>query len=212
MVGFNRRFSPFAEEIKSFFQNRTQPLAINYRINAGFAAKDHWIQKPDEGGGRIVGEVCHFLDLMQFITGSDPLRVFAESISANNNAVSDSDNVSITIKYRDGSLGTIFYVANGDSSLPKEQIEVFGESSVTVVNDFKKVQLIRKGRTRTVRRYKQDKGHRKELQAFIDAVKDDNGVPIPFKDIVTATFLTFMIKRSLRDQLPLDIDLGQLGL
>ena len=211
MVGFNRRFAPLVEEMKSFSQNRTQPLAINYRINAGFIPGDHWTQDASEGGGRIIGEVCHFADLIQFITGSLPVRVFAESISASNDTVVDNDNISVTIKFGDGSLGTIMYLANGDAALPKERIEVFGEGSVAVLDDFKKLRLIRKGKVKRIGKRRQDKGYRKELQMFIRSVKYGAEMPIPFKEIVMATSLTFMIEQSLRERMPLDVDLEQFG-
>ena len=212
LVGFNRRFAPLVEEIRSFFQNRTQPLAVNYRINAGFIPRDHWSQDASEGGGRIIGEVCHFADLIQFITGSLPVRVFAESISARNDAVVDNDNISVIIKFEDGSLGTITYLANGDAALPKERIEVFGEGTVAVLDDFKKLRLVRKGRTKQVKKRRQDKGYKRELEKFIRAVKDGKEMPIPFDEIVITTFLTFMIERSLREKLPLDIGLEQFDL
>ncbi|MFC1712122.1 bi-domain-containing oxidoreductase [Candidatus Poribacteria bacterium] len=212
MVGFNRRFSPLVGEVEQFFQNRTQPLAINYRVNAGFIPGDHWVHDPVDGGGRIIGEVCHFVDLVQFIAKSHPLKVLAESISANNGTIIDNDNISVTIKSDDGSLGTIMYLANGDPAFSKERIEIFSEGSVAVLDDFRKLQLISGGRTRNIKKHKQDKGHRKELQMFIRAVRDGGIMPIEFREIVMTTFLTFMIERSLREGIPLDISLEQFGL
>jgi len=212
MVGFNRRFAPAVEEVKRFFQKRTQPFTINYRINAGFIPKDHWTQDPDAGGGRIIGEVCHFVDVAHFIAQSRPLKVFAESISANNDALVDNDNISVTIKFSDGSLANIMYLANGDSALPKERIEVFSEGSIAIVDDFKKLQLIRKGKIRTIKNRRQDKGHKKELQMFINALKNGAKMPITFRDSVIATYLTFMVKRSLQMGQPLEIDIKQFGL
>ncbi|MBM3213284.1 Gfo/Idh/MocA family oxidoreductase, partial [Candidatus Poribacteria bacterium] len=212
MVGFNRRFSPFIEQVKSFFSDRTQPLAINYRINAGSVAKEHWVQDADQGGGRIIGEVCHFVDLLQFLVGSQPLRIFAESISANSEAVVDNDNISITLKFADGSIGNVSYLANGDSSFPKERIEIFGDGSIAVIDDFKELQLIKKGKTEKIKKRGQNKGHRKELRMFVNAVKNGEDMPIPFRDSVVATTLTFMIHKSLREGIPLDVDLERFGL
>jgi predicted dehydrogenase/threonine dehydrogenase-like Zn-dependent dehydrogenase len=211
MVGFNRRFSPLVEEVKNFFCNRTEPLAITYRVNAGFVPKDHWIQDPIEGGGRIVGEVCHFVDLVNFITGSNPLRVFAERISADADTIADNDNISLTIKLQDGSLANVAYLANGDTSFPKERVEIFCEGSIAVIDDFRRLQLIRKGRMKRIKKHGQDKGHKNELRMFINALRDGGQMPIPFKDSVTATFLTFLIERSLRERLPIDVDFRQFG-
>jgi predicted dehydrogenase len=111
----------------------------------------------------------------------------------------------VNIKYADGSLGVILYLANGDTALPKEQIEIFGEGSVAVLDDFRRLRLVRGGKVKRLGTRRQDKGHRKELQAFIRAVKDGEEMPIAFRDIVMTTHLTFMIERSLREGKPLDI-------
>jgi polar amino acid transport system substrate-binding protein len=212
MVGFNRRFAPLTGEAISIFQNRTQPLTINCRVNAGFIPKDHWIQDPAVGGGRIIGELCHFVDLIQFIVGSHPLRVFAESISTDSDSIVDNDNMSVSIKFADGSLGTILYTAGGDTTFPKERIEIFGEGSVAAINDFKRLELVKGGKIKKIKRRRQNKGHKEELEVFIRAVKEGGEMPIAFKDIVITTFLTFMIERSLRERMPLDIDPEQFGI
>lgn len=212
MVGFNRRFSPFTQEVKKFFSKRTQPLVINCRINAGAIQKDHWIQDALEGGGRIIGEVCHFVDLMQFIIASSPVRIYAESISANSENVVDNDNISIIIKYEDGSLGNILYLANGDSSFPKEKIEIFGDNSIAVIDDFKKLQLVRNRKTKTIRKIVQDKGHKNELLSFIDAIKNGKDMPILFKESVVTTLITFMIEESLIKKTFIDFDYKSLNL
>src|SRR5690606_31039513 len=114
----------------------TEPFVVNIRVNAGFIPKDHWSQIPTVGGGRIVGEICHFVDLIHFFTGSDPVKVFAESITTSNEILTSHDNIAIVLKFSNGSVGNITYVANGDKSMPKEYIEVFSAGNVGVIHDF----------------------------------------------------------------------------
>ncbi|HSK62311.1 MAG TPA: bi-domain-containing oxidoreductase, partial [Pyrinomonadaceae bacterium] len=136
MAGFNRRFSPLAQQAKSVFANRDTPLSILYRVNAGHIAKAHWTQDPVEGGGRIIGEVCHFVDLMQFLTGAPPVSVFAEPVSAKSPQIVDVDSVFITLRFADGSNGAIAYLSEGDKSLAKERIEIFGSGKSFLIDDF----------------------------------------------------------------------------
>jgi len=137
MVGFNRRFSPLTKDVKEFFSQRQTPLVIQYRVNAGYLPKTHWTHDPVEGGGRILGEVCHFVDLIQYLTDAEPIRVYAEAISSRSQNLINSDNVSITLNFSDGSLGVITYVALGDGALGKERIEVFGSNAAAIVDDFR---------------------------------------------------------------------------
>jgi polar amino acid transport system substrate-binding protein len=126
MVGFNRRFSLLAQEAKAHFAKGDTPLSIVYRVNAGHIPKEHWTQDPLEGGGRIVGEVCHFIDLMQFFTGAPPVSVYAESVIAKSPKSVDADSVFITLSFADGSNGVIAYLSEGDKALPKERVEILG--------------------------------------------------------------------------------------
>ena len=137
MVGFNRRFAPISQKIKGHFKSVSDPLIINIRINAGYIPKEHWIQNAGIGGGRIIGEICHFVDLMQFFTDSDPVNVFADCIQSKNSKIQDADNIIILVKFKNGSVGNIIYTANGDKSLPKEYIEVFGGGKAGIINDFR---------------------------------------------------------------------------
>ena len=206
MVGFNRRFSPLVSSIKDFFGRRRNPLAINYRINAGFLDKNHWVQDPEVGGGRIIGEVCHFVDLCNFLISSKPKKIFAQSITSGREDVTDCDTVVITIGYKDGSVASIQYFSNGDKSYPKEYLEVFGENSIAVLDDFREVRLVRKGKTKRIKLHKKDKGQANELAAFIKAVKEGMSAPIPFDEIVIATITTFKILESLRTEKPVEMD------
>lgn len=210
-VGLNRRFSPLAAEVKRFYENRQDPLVVNYRVNAGFVPRDHWTQNPEEGGGRIIGEVCHFVDLMQFLLSSRPIRVYAQAISCDGRALVKNDHTNITLMFDDGSIGTISYAAGGDSSFPKERVEVFGEKSVAVIEDFKKAMLVRDGKTKRVRKFSQDKGHRDEFAAFFGAVEHGGDSPLPFQEALSATQTTFAILDSINKGQPVDVEGSWIG-
>jgi predicted dehydrogenase/threonine dehydrogenase-like Zn-dependent dehydrogenase len=189
MVGFNRRFAPLSVRMREFLQPIHEPLVLHYRVNAGFIPADHWTNDPMEGGGRILGEVCHFVDLLSFLTGSTPSLVEARGLE-NSGKYSD-DNVVITMRFPGGSLGIITYVANGDRSYSKERLEVFGGGTVAVLEDFRRLELIREGRKRIVRTWlNADKGHNAELRAFAKAITEGGPAPISFDEIVAATLTT----------------------
>lgn len=188
MVGFNRRFSPLGQEAKSLFANRDTPLSILYRVNAGHLAKEHWTQDPIAGGGRIIGEVCHFIDFMQFLTGAPPVSVFAESVSAKSPKIVDADSVFITLRFADGSNGSIAYLSEGDKSLPKERIEIFGGGKSFLIDDF------RKGKGA------QDKGQATQIKRICAAVLEGGPAPIDLTDLAATTRTTFRILESLRSK------------
>ena len=211
MVGYNRRFAPLTQKVRQIFQSRAGSLAIHYRVNAGYVPPDHWVHDPDEGGGRIIGEVCHFVDWIKYLVGAPPVRVYAQALPGDGRYPTE-DNVLITLTFADGSAGTIHYLANGDPRVPKERIEVFGDGAVVVIEDFRTGWLMRHGRrTRLGRRFRprQDKGHAAELQAFVTAVREGDVSPIPFEDAVLATLTTFRIRESLRTGLPVDVQPGE---
>ncbi|MFT5251504.1 MAG: putative dehydrogenase/threonine dehydrogenase-like Zn-dependent dehydrogenase [Flavobacteriales bacterium] len=200
MVGFNRRFSPVAEKIKAEFENNGEPKVINIRVNAGFIPKDHWTQNPNVGGGRIIGEMCHFIDLMQFFTDSKPVKVYAESIKTNNSNIPSEDNISITLSFEDGSIGNLLYLGNGDKSLPKELVEVFSGGKVGRIHDFRGGEL-HKG-NKVVKLKLDGKGHKQEVTAFIKSLTSNTEAPIPFESIYLTTLVTFKILDSLATGLP----------
>jgi predicted dehydrogenase/threonine dehydrogenase-like Zn-dependent dehydrogenase len=204
-VGFNRRFAPMAGQMKRFLDDIHEPLALHYRVNAGFLPADHWINDPEVGGGRIRGEVCHFVDLLSFLAGSLPVEVQTRPLS-NPGQYSD-DNVLIALRFANGSEGSIHYLSNGDRSFSKERIEVFGGGAVAVLEDFRRLDLTRHGKTSTVRsRWRQDKGHRAELLAFADALRSGTAEPIPFSSIVATTLATLSILKSRSSGQPAVID------
>jgi len=200
MVGFNRRFSPVAQALKKEFGGIADPLVINYRVNAGFIPKEHWTQQADTGGGRIIGEVCHFIDLLQFFTGSLPVRVFAECIGSDNSRVKNDDNVLITIRFRNGSVGTITYAAEGDKALAKERVELFGGGKAAVIHDFRSGEVFHNSRSRMLKL--DGKGHRQEVEAFLHAAKTGANSPISFESIYYTTLTSFKILDSLSSGLP----------
>jgi len=205
MVGFNRRFAPMAIKMRAFLKQVREPLALHCRVNAGFMARDHWVNDPEQGGGRILGEVCHFVDFLTFLAGALPVEVQARSVTSLE-AYSD-ENVVIALRFANGSQGTISYLANGDRSYSKERVEVFGGGAVAVLEDFRRLELVRHGRKQTLRsRFRPDKGHRAELEAFAAAIRGRGELPISFEEIVSATLATLRIVESRSSGQPVEVD------
>ena len=205
MVGFNRRFSPLAIAAKELFASRTTPLSINYRVNAGRVPPGHWAHDPQEGGGRIIGEVCHFIDFMHFITGSLTTRVYGEAISSRDQNVVNDDSVFITLRFADGSNGSIAYLAEGDRGMPKERIEIFGGGKSFVIDDFRGGTAFQDGREIKTKLREQDKGQRDEVRSVCEVVREGKAAPIALVDLATTTRATFRILQSLRTGLPVDV-------
>ncbi|HBC47236.1 MAG TPA: oxidoreductase [candidate division Zixibacteria bacterium] len=197
MVGFNRRFAPFTEKIKSALSGRSYPLTMHYRINAGFIPSGTWIQDSESGGGRIVGEVCHFVDLLSYIAGAKPIKISAESLSMPDSRYRSDDNLQVMIRFADGSVGTINYVASGNKAASKEYLEIFGGGMAIMLDDFKTLSIINEGGRATHFKDSQDKGHRKMLETFSEHLLRGKGSPIPFAEIVDSTEATFEILDSL---------------
>ena len=204
LVGFNRRFSDVSKTIKGFFEGLTEPIFVNIRINAGFILKEHWTQNPEIGGGRIIGEMCHFIDLMQYFTDSEPVKVYAECINTANEKTKADDNISIVVKFKNGSVGNLIYLANGDKSLPKELIEVFGGGITGRIHDFRYGEIHNKNKTTKIK--SPSKGHKQEVAAFIDALNNEMASPISFNSIRLTTLTTFKIIDSLNTGLPQQIE------
>lgn len=197
LVGFNRRFASMAIELKDFISRVREPLMMHYRINAGYIPRSHWIQDADQGGGRIIGEACHFVDFLTFLASARVKSVRVAALPDNGRYC--EDNFVATLTYDNGSVGVITYVANGDKSVPKERIEVFGGGCAGVLHDFRRLELIRNGRTRTTRSWlRQDKGHSGEWRAFGKALAAGALCPIPFSDIVNTTETSMAILNAVR--------------
>jgi predicted dehydrogenase len=207
MVGFNRRFAPMAVQAKKFLSEIHEPLAIHYRVNAGYIPTDHWTNDPEQGGGRILGEVCHFVDFLCFLADAYPIEVQAQTVG--NPGQYSMDNVIATLKFANGTLGTISYLANGDKSASKERIEVFGGGSVAILEDFRRLELIRNGRKLiTHARWKQDKGHNAEMRAFVNMILGKTS-PIPFEECVGSTLATLRLQNSCQTGQPLTVEVAK---
>ena len=201
MVGFNRRFAPVSIAIKKEFKNIGEPKVINIRVNAGFIPKEHWTQNDSLGGGRVIGEMCHFIDLMQFFTESEPVKVYAECIETPNTKLKPDDNIAIIVKFKNGSIGNLTYLANGCKSLPKEQIEIFSGGKTGRIHDFRSGEIHKNNK---ITKLKLDgKGHRQEVQEFMNSLTNGKTEPpISFDSIRLTTLTTFKILDSISTGLP----------
>ena len=191
MVGFNRRFAPFSTRIAEFFANRREPMLVHIRVNAGYLPPDHWTH---ENGGRIVGELCHFVDWARFLVDLPIERVQAAALPDGSRY--HHDNVNATLHFPDGSLANLLYVANGDKAVSKEYFEVFCEGSVARLEDFRLLSLTRCGKTEQFKS-KRDKGHHRQLELTLSSVRSNGLSPIPFEELVEVTETTFAIREAI---------------
>ena len=190
MAGFNRRFAPFGQKLHAFFAGRSEPLVAHYRVNAGFIPLNHWVHDPAQGGGRIIGEGCHFVDFLSYLVGQPPVTVSAQALPDNGRY--RQDNVVLTFTFADGSLGTLAYLSNGDKSVAKERVEVFSGGQVGLLDDFRRLELVKDGRRQILQsRLAQDKGHRAAWQAFLAAIRQGGPAPIPYNHLIGVTRATF---------------------
>jgi len=194
-VGFNRRFAPLIQEIKKHVENK--PISIVYTINAGVIPLDSWIQDPEIGGGRIVGEVCHFIDLCSYLSNSLVKSVYTSVVRKNSKHIPDEDNVNIILSFENGSTASINYFAYGDKSLPKEYMEVFAENMAFQLNDFKELIIYKNGKKKKIKLMNQDKGFLNEFEKFAKGIKEGKNT-IPFESIYNTTKTTFKILESIR--------------
>lgn len=192
-VGFNRRFAPLAQALQAAFADRNEPLYMHYRVNAGYLPLNHWLHDLSVGGGRIIGEGCHFVDFLTFLAGAAPINVSAHALPDGGRY--RGDNVSMTFTFPDGSLGVVDYLANGDKSFPKERVEVFCGGRIAVLDDFRTLELVHDGRRKVIRQ-KQDKGWRSEWQAFVAAIHAGGPPPIPYEQLIGVTRATFAAVQS----------------
>jgi predicted dehydrogenase/threonine dehydrogenase-like Zn-dependent dehydrogenase len=195
MVGFNRRFAPLAVQLRDTLCGRG-PLMISYRVNAGRLPAHHWTRDPLVGGGRIVGEVCHFVDVAAFLAGGPPSTVAVAAAAGGSEPA--EENIAATLTFADGSVSQILYAAFGDPSLPKERLEILGETGAGVLDDYRDLRLYRDGEE-TVVTGKRDKGHAAEMAAFVEACR--TGIqPWPVADMAAVTRATFAIRDGVRGQ------------
>ncbi len=194
MIGFNRRFAPLAKEIKAKISKG--PMSMLYRVNAGAIPANSWIQDSDIGGGRIIGEICHFIDFLMFMCDSLPKSL---SASAMTDASSLEDTLNINITFENGSIATIAYYANGSKSLAKEYIEIFSAGTTAILKDFKELEIYGKGKPYKKKLINQDKGQKDMVDAFLDATGNEQVMPISFEETFITTLSTFKIIESIRN-------------
>ncbi|MEA1928461.1 MAG: Gfo/Idh/MocA family oxidoreductase, partial [Candidatus Auribacterota bacterium] len=188
-VGFNRRFSPHSNKIKELLQGRSGPLCMNMTINAGVIPPDHWTQDPERGGGRIIGEGCHFIDLLSYLAGS-PVKTVSAVMVGEGPAVR-GDKTAIILGFADGSIGTVNYFANGPKSYPKEMLEVFSDGRVLKMENFRVTRGYGFNGFRTFKTSRQDKGHKMEIATFINLVENGGEPLVPFEELINATRASF---------------------
>ena len=204
-VGYNRRFSPHAVKAAESLCDRHDPIVINYRVNAGFVPGDHWVHSEEEGGSRVIGEICHFVDLIQYLCGCDPVRVFAERISANNKTSLNSDNLAVNLKFADGSVGNIVYSASGDKAFSRERAEIFWEGKTIVIDDYRRSDYHFAGKKKTYKTINQQMGYMEELQHFCDTARNIITPVLTANESFVSTLCVFKINQSLEEGQPCEI-------
>jgi predicted dehydrogenase len=182
MVGFNRRFAPQIQKIKSLLNGVSGPKSFVMTVNAGAIPADHWAQDMEIGGGRIIGEGCHFIDLLRFLAGSP---IVAHSRIEMDSATGDT--VSLQLGFADGSIGTVHYFANGCKAFPKERLEVFAAGRVLQMDNFRKLKGFAWPGFKDMNLWSQDKGQKPCAAAFVKAITAGGAAPIPFSEIVEAS-------------------------
>lgn len=196
MIGFNRRFSPHLLKIKDLLKGVKAPLSIIITVNAGEVPSCDWTQDPTLGGGRIIGEGCHFVDLLYYLTESQPVSVCSTKIGDAPGTFVTDDKMSFTIKFKNGSFGTVHYLANGSKSFPKERIEIFCEGRILQLDNFQTLRGFDWPGFSKMSLWKQDKGHKEAITRFLNSVRKCEASPIPFEEIIDITNTTFDIVRA----------------
>jgi predicted dehydrogenase len=202
-VGFNRRFAPLVRELASVFRPRATPLFMSYRVHAGQLESTSWYVDPAEGS-RFEGEGGHFLDVFAFLTGSRPLTVSATALRPAQATADDRDNVAVVVRYQDGSVGSLLYLTQGGSRVPKEALEVHADGKTAQLHNFVRLDVY-EGDGRRSRRARLDKGQRGEMAAFAEAVRSGGPMPVPLDCLFDTTLATLAVGESLRRAGPVDL-------
>jgi polar amino acid transport system substrate-binding protein len=197
MVGYSRRFSPLAKKLKAFFHDRKNPMVVQYRVNAGYIPPDHWVHEEENGRGRIIGEVCHMVDFLIYLTGSRPEKVSAERAGGVNANYVNNDNVVINLRFADGSIANITYSASGDRALARERMEAFCDEKTAVLTDFKQLELYAKGKRKQIKLSNQNMGYQEEVSHFIELVKGTAQPQLTPEEIFYSTRTVFCIHDSI---------------
>jgi predicted dehydrogenase/threonine dehydrogenase-like Zn-dependent dehydrogenase len=198
LVGFNRRFAPLAQQVKAALAGRTTPLVMTYRVNAGYIPRDHWVHDPEVGGGRLLGELCHFIDFMHYLTDSEAASVKVTSISGVTGKYRVDDNLAVTLTFRDGSVGTILYTSKGPKVFSRERFEVFWEDAAAVIEDFRRGQIVQSGRTRKINKFSMDMGYQGEMSFFCQSSEDSSQYQELFHSFLASAGTTLKAAESLR--------------
>lgn len=195
-VGFNRRFSAYTRFAKETFANH-QGLVINYRVSAGSLPANHWVYDPQQGGGRLIGEVCHFVDWLQFMIGAAPRSVLAQALITKQSQ--SRDDFMLQLNFADGSLGSIIYTGSADRSLPKERIEIFGGGKAMVIDDFSRAEIFSQGRRRCYKFGKQDKGYKQQFIDLVSQIKNKGVLEDKSSELFNVTAAIFAAQKSIRN-------------
>ena len=197
MVGFNRRFSPQMQKIKSLLDKAKEPKSFIMTVNAGHIPSDHWTQDKAVGGRRIIGEGCHFIDLLRFLAGSPIVKYQAMMMGEAPGVEIRDDKVSITLAFEDGSFGTVHYLANGNKSFPKERLEVFCGGGILQLDNFRKLKGYAWPGFNKMNLWSQDKGNQACASAFVDSIREGNASPISFDELMEVSRVSIEIAESL---------------
>ena len=209
MVGFNRRFAPQVQKIKSLLTGVREPKAFVMTVNAGAIPPGHWTQDPVVGGGRIIGEGCHFVDLLQFLAGAPIVSVQAVALGMRHTSFMGDDKVTFTLGFADGSVGTVHYLANGHRSFPKERLEVFCGGRVLQLDNFRRLRGFGWPGFKKMNLWQQDKGNRACAAAFVEAIRQGKPSPVPFQELIATTLTTFAVVEALNRREPVVTGLGE---
>ena len=202
MVGFNRRFAPLTEQLQAAFGG-VGDCVIAVRVNAGPLLPEHWLHDPEDGGGRLLGEGCHFVDLLGHLARSRIVRVHAEAVPQSLRSLECSDSVVATVHFAEGGVGTLVYSGGGDTRLPKERIEMFGAGTAAVLEDFSRLEIYHRGARKVVKKPK-DKGHRAEIARFVAAVRG-TAEPPSLESYLSSSRATLALVQSLRTAKPVEL-------
>jgi polar amino acid transport system substrate-binding protein len=204
MVGLNRRFAPMVQAMREALPPGA-PKQLVYRVNSGPIGTDTWLHHPEEGGGMLVSEMCHFIDLMQYLAAERPVGVFAQALTLGREDRADHDNVAITVSFDGGSVGTLNYNTIGDGAAPKERLEVFGSGTAARLDDFRRLYITKNGATSTTRHWNQDKGQEAQVNETIEGFRTRGRGPVPYEELVLGMRAVFAAQESLRTGGPVDI-------
>ena len=196
MVGFNRRFSPLIRKMKNLVDLQPMPKSFIVTVNAGHVPLDHWIHNPDVGGGRILGEACHFVDLLRYLSGSKIIDFEGKKLGDSSGLKITNDISSITLSFEDGSIGTIHYFSNGGNIFPKERIEVFCNNAALQLNNFRSLHGYGWPKFKRTRLFKQNKGQKECVRAFIDSISNGSS-PISFEEVLEVSKISIEISNEL---------------